>query len=344
MGFIGSHVAAAFLAQGHEVRVLDCLLPQAWPPSVVPRAADGVEWLRGDVRDSEDVRRGLVGIDAVCHQAALVGLGADVADLPAYAAHNDYGTAVLLAGMADAGVHQLVLASSMVVYGEGAYDCREHGRVRPGPRSAHDLDNGYFDPRCPVCTSPLTPALLEEDAALDPRNAYAAAKVAQEHYAAAWARVTGGSVVALRYHNVYGPWMPRNTPYAGVASLFRSALERAERPRVFEDGQQRRDFVHVRDVAAANLAALGRPPAAGSLRSYNVGTDVPRTVGEMAAELCSAFGAQPPLVSGEYRLGDVRHITASSRRAADELGFRAAVPFAQGVAEFATAPLRGAAT
>ena len=176
----------------------------------------------------------------------------------------------------------------MVVYGEGAYDCREHGRGPAGPAfGTMTSTTGTSTRGAPSATSPLTPALLEEDAALDPRNAYAAAKVAQEHYAAAWARVTGGSVVALRYHNVYGPWMPRNTPYAGVASLFRSALERAERPRVFEDGQQRRDFVHVRDVAAANLAALGRPPAAGSLRSVQRGHRTCRgRSARWPAELC----------------------------------------------------------
>jgi dTDP-L-rhamnose 4-epimerase len=149
-------------------------------------------------------------------------------------------------------------------------------------------------------------------------------------------------VSALRYHNVYGPGMPRDTPYAGVASLFRSALARGEAPRVFEDGGQRRDFVHVRDVAGANLAALdgvhGLPE--GGLRAYNVGSGEPHTVGEMAAALSASYGSQVPVVTGEFRLGDVRHITASSRRLRDELGWKPQVAFAEGMAEFAAAPLR----
>lgn len=172
----------------------------------------------------------LSGVDAVCHQAAMVGLGKDFADAPEYVGCNDLGTAVLLAGMAAAGVRDLVLAGSMVVYGEGRYDCPRHGSVRPGPRAVADLDAGRFEPRCPACGAELVPGLVTEEAAGDPRNVYAATKLAQEHLAAAWTRATGGRAVALRYHNVYGPGMPRDTPYAGVASFFRSALARGEAP------------------------------------------------------------------------------------------------------------------
>ena len=154
------------------------------------------------------------------------------------------------------GIPRLVFASSMVVYGEGAYDCAAHGRVRPSPRDPGDLAAGRFEPRCPRCAEPLTTTTVAEDAPLDPRNAYAASKVAQEHLAASWARLTGGAAIGLRYHNVYGPRMPRDTPYSGVAAIFRSCLENGLPPRVFEDGGQRRDFVHVRDVARANLLAL----------------------------------------------------------------------------------------
>lgn len=202
-GFIGSHIAEAFsTGTPHEVREADLVT--------------GV-----DVRDADALDRLLPGVDAVVHQAAKVGLGVDVADLPDYTSVNAYGTAVLLAAMARHRVPRLVLASSMVVYGEGAYDCHTHGRVRPGPRQADDLAQGLFDPRCPACGSVLTPAVIAEDAPLDPRNAYATTKLAQEHLAANWARETGGTAVALRYHNVYGPRMPRDTPYAGVASIDR---------------------------------------------------------------------------------------------------------------------------
>jgi dTDP-L-rhamnose 4-epimerase len=181
---------------------------------------------------------------------------------------------------------------------------------------------------------------VPEDAPPDPRNVYAATKLQQEHLAAAFSRETGAPVTALRYHNVYGPRMPRDTPYAGVASIFRSALEAGQAPRVFEDGGQTRDFVHVRDVARANVIALtAADPVPGA---FNVCSGTPRTVGAMAAALAAAMGdsAPRPVVTGEYRVGDVRHVFASADRARDVLGFEAAIPLEAGIAEFARAELR----
>jgi dTDP-L-rhamnose 4-epimerase len=324
-GFIGSHVVDALTEDGHEPVVFDV-------------AADA----GGDVRDRDAVARALDGVDAVCHQAAMVGLGTGFADATEYVSRNDLGTAVLLTAMADAGVRRLVLAGSMVVYGEGRYACARHGVVRPGPRDTVDLDAGRFEPLCPGCGAELASGLVEEDAPVDPRNVYATTKLAQEHLAAAWARATGGTAVSLRYHNVYGPRMPRDTPYAGVASFFRSALARGEAPRVFEDGRQRRDFVHVRDVAAANAAALQADTAPGALTVYNTGSGEPHTVGEMARALAAAYGGPDPVVTGEYRLGDVRHITADSRRLRAELGWKPEIGFAEGMREFARAGMRDA--
>ncbi|MEU4243650.1 NAD-dependent epimerase/dehydratase family protein [Actinoplanes sp. NPDC026619] len=340
-GFIGAHVTAALLSAGHQVRVLDSAHPAAHsgPP---PTEVHGVPVLRADVRDRSAVADALRGIDAVVHQAAMVGMGVDLDDLPEYVGCNDLGTAVLLAAMARAGIGRLVLASSMVVYGEGAYTCATDGPVRPAAREIAGLAAGRFEPACPVCGRDLAPALVDEDAALDPRSVYAATKLAQEHLSAAWARQTGGSVTALRYHNVYGPGMPRDTPYSGVAAIFRSALEAGRAPRVFEDGAQRRDFVHVSDVARANVAALDATAGrAGGLRAYNVASGRPATIGEMAAALSDAVGGPGPVVTGEFRLGDVRHIVASPARATAELGFTAAIGLHTGVAEFAHAALRG---
>jgi dTDP-L-rhamnose 4-epimerase len=342
-GFIGGSVVTAYRDAGHEVRVLDALLPAVHPPYPDgPPRLEGVELIVGDVRDAGTVDRALAGVDAVCHQAAMVGLGVDVQDMPAYAGINDLGTAVLLAAMARAHVGRLVLASSMVVYGEGRYECPEHGHVPAAPRRRADLDSGRFEPPCPQCGRQLRRGDVTEETPADPRNTYAATKIAQEHLAAAWAGSTGGGAAALRYHNVYGPHMPRDTPYAGVASIFRSALEGGRAPRVFEDGGQQRDFVHVSDVAAANLRALEAEPPESSVRAYNVASGSPHTVGDMARALAEAFGGPDPVVTGEYRIGDVRHVVASPARAAAELGFRAQVSFADGMREFATAPLRPA--
>ncbi|MFD5844148.1 NAD-dependent epimerase/dehydratase family protein [Streptomyces chartreusis] len=324
-GFIGSHVVEALAARGHEPVVYDIRTDPA-----------------SDVRDTDAVRRALTGVDAVCHQAAMVGLGTGFADAVEYVSRNDLGTAALLTAMADTGVRRLVLAGSMVVYGEGRYECERHGVVRPGPRAVADLEAGGFEPPCPVCGAALSPGLVGEDAPADPRNVYATTKLAQEHLAAAWARATGGTAVSLRYHNVYGPGMPRDTPYAGVASFFRSALARGEAPRVFEDGRQRRDFVHVRDVAAANVSALEASSAEGALTAYNTGSGDPHTVGEMAHALAAAYGGPEPVVTGEYRLGDVRHITADSARLRAESGWKAEVGFEEGMREFAEAGMRTA--
>jgi dTDP-L-rhamnose 4-epimerase len=272
-----------------------------------------------------------------------VGLGVDFDDVADYVADNDGGTANLLRALwRRSFTGRLVVASSMVVYGEGRYTCANHGDVRAAPRDRRDLDSGRFEPRCPRCGADLAWAPVPESAPLDPRNVYAATKVHTEHLSFLYGRETGAPVCALRYHNVYGPRMPRDTPYAGVASVFRSALESGAAPRVFEDGAQTRDFVHVRDVARANLLALDGDWTG----ACNIASGEPHSVGDMARALAAAFsgahgpGGPEPVVTGGYRLGDVRHIVASPDLAAEVLGFRAETAFADGMAAFARDPLR----
>jgi dTDP-L-rhamnose 4-epimerase len=338
-GFVGSHVVDELVRAGMRVRVLDALHALAHssrPDYLNPEA----EYIWGDLRDDGAASAALAGIDAVSHQAAMVGLGADLGDIPAYVAHNCLGTAVLLRALHRSGFDgRFVLAGSMVVYGEGRYRCSAHGIVAPPPRSPERLSLGEFEPRCPECDSPLDPEPVPETAPVDPRNVYAATKLHQEHLCSIYAREAGATLVTLRYHNVYGPRMPRETPYAGVASIFRSALEDGLAPRVFEDGGQLRDFVDVRDVARANLCALDGRTSAGS---FNVASGEPRSVGALARELARAIGGREPIVTGEFRLGDVRHVFASVERAREELGFEARTGFAEGIAAFARAPLREA--
>ena len=333
-GFIGSHVMEALADAGHHVRGVDALLPTAHCPA--PEPPDGV--VHGDLRDPDVARAAADGVDAVVHHAAMVGLGVDVRDIDAYVSHNGLGTAVLMRALGERSfAGRIVLASSMVVYGEGGYACARHGAVRPGPRRIEDLAAGRFEPPCPRCDRPLDPVPVGEDAPLDPRTVYAATKVHQEHLLACYARESDGvGATALRYHNVYGPRMPRDTPYAGVAAIFRSALERGSEPRVFEDGAQLRDFVAVEDVARATVLALDGPPG-----TYNVGTGRPRRLLDMARALAAAHpAAAAPRVTGEFRRGDVRHVFAATDRAASALGYRARTTLEEGMRAFAAAPLR----
>ncbi len=331
-GFIGRHVLAELIAKHHDVRIVDSLradvhADQAWRPP------HDVEFVQADVRDATAMDEVLVGIDAVIHLAAKVGLGVHIGETPDYVSSNDYGTAEVLAAMARAKIGRLTLASSMVVYGEGIGRCAQHGPVSPGPRLDSAMAGGQFEPPCPVCGETLAPAMVTEGVPTDPRNVYATTKLAQELLSSNWARVTGGSVAAMRYHNVYGPGMPRDTPYAGVAAIFLSSLRKGLAPQVFEDGGQRRDFIHVRDIAAATVLACEEHTQ--GVRAFNVGSGTPRTVGDMAVALAQALDGPAPVVNGKYRLADVRHIVADSQRLRDELGWKAGIEFSAGMKELA---------
>jgi len=340
-GFIGSHVVDELLDAGHDVVVVDGLHEAAHggiaPSGLDPRA----RYHRVDLVDTDAVVRLLAGVDAVSHQAAMVGLGLDFADVVAFARANDLGTASLLRALHDVGfAGRLVLASSMVVYGEGAYTCVDHGPVVPAPRDPSRLREQAWEPPCPTCGADLTPEAVVEDTRPDPRSVYAATKLHQEHLCSIFGRDHEAPVIALRYHNVYGPRMPRDTPYAGVASIFRSALEAGRRPSVFEDGQQLRDFVHVRDVARANRLAIECDD--GWSGALNVASGQPRTVLDLARTLSGAFAGSPgPEVVPRFRAGDVRHVVGDPGAARQRLGFRAQEPFEAGVLELATSEMRG---
>jgi len=339
-GFIGRAVARAMADVGHDVIGVDAMIEQAHGAG----SAAPTDVVLADLRAPDQYDSLLDGVDVVVHQAAMVGAETTPADLPVFADHNDLATAQLLAAMSRRGVRCLVLASSMVVYGDGWYVCEEHGRQRPTMRRLADLDAGRFDVGCPVCHRAMQWTRVDEDAALDPRSGYAAGKAAQEHYARAWGRLAGASTVALRYHNVYGPGMPKDTQYSGVAAVFRSAIESGAPPRVFEDGEQTRDFVHVDDVARANLLAVARVAdlAPGEFEPFNICSGRPVTIAAVAASIARGAdaGTLRPVVTGQYRPGDVRHIVASPERADRVLGFAAQTGPDEGMAELATAPLR----
>ena len=314
-GFIGQPTARALREAGADVTIFD-------------RAVDP----RDDITDLDRVRAVAYGRDAVVHLAAKVGLGVGLDDMDDYVRTNDLGTAIVLHAAGAAKVRRFVYASSMVVYGEGAYECPEHGPVRPPPRTPEDLSAGRFDPRCRVCGDDLVPGLVPESAPLDPHNTYAATKVHGEHLADSWTRETHASAVALRFHNVYGPGLPADTPYAGVAALFRSRLAHGEPPLVYEDGRQRRNFVHVDDVAQAVVAATVADLGPGRT-ALNIGTTEVHTVGQMAELMSTAMGGPAPIVTGRYRLGDVRHITADCSKAGRVLGWGPRIRLKDGIAD-----------
>lgn len=342
-GFIGSHVVEELVGAGHEVVVLDSARADAHATRPKPIVA-GVDHHWQDLSDADAVHAAAHGVDAVCHQAAMVGLGVDFHDVVAYVHANDLGTATLLRALHDDGFRgRFVLASSMVVYGEGRYRCADHGIVRPVPRDEDRMARGEWDPPCPGCGEPLAAEAVPESTPPDPRNVYAATKLHQEHLCAVFGRDHGVPVTALRYHNVYGPRMPRDTPYAGVVAIFRSAIEAGRAPMVFEDGGQLRDFVHVRDVARTNRLALeADTPWHGPL---NVASGEPHTILVLATALWHRAGAHspPPQVVPRWRPGDVRHVFATTDQAAEHLGFTASVGFEEGIAELADAPMRPSA-
>ncbi|MFI5777191.1 NAD-dependent epimerase/dehydratase family protein [Nocardia sp. NPDC051570] len=360
-GFIGSHVHRALRAAGHEVVAIDALLAAVYGPDMP--APEDVSVI--DIREPQALDPLLRGVEVVCHLAAAVPPGSasvetvtaampsapregearpgglDLQAGPVYATHNDLGTAVLLAAMERAGVRRLVLGSSVSVYGEGRYRGARGGVYLPVMRRRADLDRGMFDHRAPRTGEILTWEAVLEDAATRPRTAYAASKSAQENYALAWGLGTGAAVTVLRYHHVYGDPVGENAAaaaHSGVAARFRAELAAGRAPFVFEDGGQVRDFVHVRDAAAATLAAVAHPLP--GFVPLNIASGHPITLWQAASLMSRARRGPEPVVTGNYRLTDVRHIVAHPERAREALGFSARIAPAEGLAEYATAHAR----
>jgi dTDP-L-rhamnose 4-epimerase len=334
-GFIGSFAVEGLVAAGHSVRVLDNLDPQVHGPEPHPVLPAGVEFHRGDVRDRAACAAALEDIDAVVHCAAAVGVAQSLYRVDHYVDVNVRGTATLLETLLErrASLHKLVVPTSMTGYGEGVYRRLSDGRiVRIGIRTEADIVRHGWEPVCPETGEPLEAVPTSEDAALLARNVYALTKRYQEELCLSLGAYYGFPVVCLRLFNVYGPRQSLRNPYTGVLAIFLARLAAGERPVVYEDGGQTRDFVSVHDVVDAMLAALDGDAAD---LVVNVGSGVPRRIADVARDLARAAGKETvsPDVTGQFRRGDVRHCTADVRRAAALLGFAPRVDWEAGLAE-----------
>jgi dTDP-L-rhamnose 4-epimerase len=328
-GFIGSHLADELLRAGHRVRVLDSLVEQVHGESQRPDYLDEeAELIAGDVRNPEVVRGALEGIDSVVHLAARVGVGQSMYEPAEYAAANTAGTGVLLEALLDHPVRKLVVASSMSIYGEGAYE--------PAPaqeRTREQLERGEWDPRGPNGER-LEPVPTPETKEPSLASIYALTKYDQERMCLLYAKAYDVPAVALRFFNVYGPRQALSNPYTGALAIFASRLLNDRAPVVYEDGDQRRDFVNVVDVARATRLAIERDGADG--QPVNVGSGHSASVLEIAEALARLLGKKiEPEVPGKFRAGDIRHCFANVTRAREALGFEAEVPFERGLAELA---------
>ncbi|GAC1477867.1 MAG: SDR family NAD(P)-dependent oxidoreductase [Acetobacteraceae bacterium] len=332
-GFIGCHVAKMLLQRGYEVRVLDSLIEQVHRVGQRNSVLSQVELIRADVRDLDRVTAALEGVDRVIHLAAEVGVGQSMYAIDRYVSVNDGGTAVLFQALIDHPVARVVVASSMSIYGEGLYRSAAGERMDDVTRPAQRGEAGW-DPVGPDGVR-LTPMATPEWKRPNLASVYALTKYVQERLTLTVAPAYGMQGVALRLFNVYGPGQALSNPYTGVLAIFASRLQNRERPMVFEDGEQRRDFVHVEDVARAFLLVLEHPDAPGQVFNIGSGRDV--SILEVAAALAQAMKVPQltPELMGKARTGDIRHCFADISLARDVLGFQPRRTFEDSLGELA---------
>ncbi len=333
-GFIASHLVDSLVGKGDRVRVVDALFPQVHPtrPSYLNPQA---EYLFGDLRDKAVLAKGLQGVETIYHLAAAVGVGQSMYQIGHYVDVNTAGTAALLQVLADGSpsVRRLVVASSMSIYGEGAYDCHRCGLVYPPPRSSEQMTKGQWEMTCPRCASEVRPVPTPEDKPLHPTSIYAITKRDQEEMSLVTGKAYGIPTVALRFFNVYGPRQALSNPYTGVCAIFQSRIQHGEPPLVFEDGLQTRDFVSVHDIVQGLMLAGERTEA--DYHALNLGTGQATSILAVAELLARLYGKEVvPRVTHQFRAGDIRHCVADVRQAREYLGFRPTVSLEEGLQEF----------
>lgn len=338
-GFIGSHLTEALFDRGYKVRILDNLSPQVHgAKATLPECLEGkAEFIRGDIRNNNEVGEAVSGIDVVIHLAAETGVGQSMYQATRYIDVNVKGSAVLIDAIIGSGksVRKVILASSRSVYGEGKYQCPNCGVVYPEPRAEEELKSRQWEMHCLTCGNNIKPMPTDEGSLSKPTSVYAVTKQAQEQMFLIIGRVYQIPVVVLRYFNIYGPRHSLTNPYTAILSIFSSRILNSKPPLIFEDGLESRDFVHVRDAVTATILALERNEADNEI--FNVGSSERTTVLQIADLLLEKLGSSvKPVLTGKYRVGDVRHCYADIERVNTKLGYQPSYTVKEGISDFAT--------
>lgn len=337
-GFIGSHIVDRLVKRGYEVIVFDNLDPQVHQEQTIPEyLSKKITFLQGDVTNQEQFYDALSrDIDVVYHEAAAVGVGQSMYEISHYMKTNAMGTAHLLNFIANEKHHikKIIVAASMSSYGEGMYTCKQCGIVRPHLRTEEDVTSGQWEPVCPTCKGTITPIPTTEDAVQYCNSIYAIGKKLQEDMVMNIAQAYNIPAVALRYYNVYGPRQSLSNPYTGVAAIFMSRIKAGNRPIIYEDGLQTRDFISVYDIAEANILALESEKA--NFQRFNVGSGVPLTITSIAETLAKIFGREDisPDIQHKFRKGDVRHCYADISKIQTLLGWNPSISFEEGMRDY----------
>ena len=335
-GFIGSHLVDKLIELGHEVVVFDNLEPQVHGDGQrIPEYLNKeCEFIKGDIRNRDELKKALKGKEIIFHQAAVVGVGQSMYEINKYTEVNILGTANLLDILANENhrVEKLIIASSMSVYGEGKYRCVKCGVVYPKLRSLSQLKRGEWEMRCPLCNQEVESLPTDEDKPLYPTSVYAISKRDQEEMCLTIGRAYNISTIALRYFNVYGPRQALSNPYTGIAAIFSSRILNDNPPCIFEDGRQSRDFTHISDIVRANLLAMQNKKA--DCEVFNVGTGRPLSVLDIAQGLIGELKSSVDIdIVRKYRVGDIRHCYANVSKIQKKLGFKPRLKFEEGISD-----------
>lgn len=331
-GFIGSHLADKLVTEGHRVRVYDLLEPQVHLGKKPSYLNKEVEYIYADVRDSDRLKKALKDTKIVFHLASQVGVGQSMYQIEKYVSHNTFGTAVLLDLIINTKnkVKKIVVASSMSIYGEGAYNCKRCGRVYPRLREKKQLKKSDWEIKCAQCGRTVTSVNTDENKPLFPASIYATTKRSQEEMCLEIGTAYKIPTVALRYFNIYGPRQSLSNPYTGIAAIFLSRVKNNRPPLLFEDGRQSRDFIYVSDIVETNILAMNRKEA--DYNFFNVGTGNPHTILDIAKTIISLYKKDlRPKVLNKFRVGDIRHCYADISKISKKLGFKPKVPFKMGM-------------